>query len=90
MYLCNKRNKLKVFYGGNVYVANEKVQVRNRRRNWKCSMYYKEKCKARVTITPSGQLDVPVVTHTHPPLGHSIPGDHTLIDRDCDLSAFFS
>lgn len=64
-----------IAYGGNTYVPNEKVEKPNRRRNWKCSLYYKEKCTARVT-TKDGQLQVPRSIHTHPPL------DNTILEYD--------
>lgn len=54
-------------YDGNLFVANEKVELPNRRRNWKCTQYYKQKCRARVT-TKEGLLDVPYPEHSHPPL----------------------
>lgn len=63
-YVFSARGTQMIYYQGNTYVPNEKVALPNRKRNWKCSMYFKEKCRARVT-TKNGRLEVPVPNHTH-------------------------
>lgn len=63
-YVQSARGTMMIQYQGNTYVPNEKVGLPNRKRNWKCSLYYKHKCRARVT-TKEGVLGVPVPEHNH-------------------------
>lgn len=65
-YVYSARGTQLIYFQENTYVANEKVALPNRKRNWKCSLYFKEKCRARIT-TKDGRLEVPVPTHTHLP-----------------------
>lgn len=46
-YVSSKRGTQLVLFNGNTYTPNEKPGTSGVR-NWKCSMYYKMKCKARV------------------------------------------
>lgn len=65
-FIVSGRGTSLIAYEGNTYVPNEKNPLPNRRRNWKCSQYYKLKCRARVT-TKDGNLKVPCPDHTHEP-----------------------
>lgn len=58
-----------VYYEGNTYTPNEKLREGQKSRDWKCSMYHKAKCRARLVtrITPQGDLiHVTCSQHTHP------------------------
>lgn len=69
VYVTSKRGTQLVFYDGNTYTPNEKPYPGQGSRNWKCSQYYKSKCKARVITREINNRDVirsAVIEHTHP------------------------
>lgn len=68
-YVSSKRGTQLVMYDGNTYTPNEKSYPGQYSRNWKCSMYYKCKCKARVITRETNNIEVirmAVAEHTHP------------------------
>lgn len=69
VYVTSKRGTQLVFYDGNTYTPNEKSYPGQGSRNWKCSQYYKSKCKARVITREINNRDVircAITEHTHP------------------------
>lgn len=69
VYVTSKRGTKLVFYEGNTYTPNEKSHPGQISRNWKCSLYYRRKCKARVITREVNNRDVirsAVIEHTHP------------------------
>ncbi|XP_037029115.1 modifier of mdg4 isoform X22 [Bradysia coprophila] len=69
VYVTSKRGTQLVFYDGNTYTPNEKSYPGQGSRNWKCSQYYKSKCKARVITREINNRDVirsAIIEHTHP------------------------
>lgn len=66
-FVQSKRGSIQVFYDGNTYTPNDKKL--DGKRSYKCSMYYKKNCKARL-ITKLGlnnQTTLKVSSeHTHP------------------------
>lgn len=67
-YILSKRGTEHVLYEGNTYTPNEKSSISRSSRTWKCSMYYKFKCKARVVtrfIDNKEFLRPPHMEHTH-------------------------
>lgn len=67
-YVASKRGTHLVLYDGNTYTPNEKPFPGQSTRNWKCSMYYKSKCRARVItkeVNNTEVLRVAVSEHTH-------------------------
>lgn len=56
-----------MFYEGNTFTPNDKKSVG--RRDWKCSMYYKANCRARLITctTESNQTTGRLIgVHSHP------------------------
>lgn len=70
-YVSSRRGTSLVLFDGNTYTPNQKPMPGQASRNWKCSMYYKEKCRARVTTRQSGHTEfirAAYAMHTHPKL----------------------
>lgn len=70
-YIQSKRGCAHVLYDGNTYTPNEKTFDGQGSRSWKCSMYYRQKCKARLTTRRIGEkefLRPSSTTHNHDPL----------------------
>lgn len=68
-YVSSKRGTHLVLYEGNTFTPNQKLTTGKAVRNWKCSLYYKEKCRARVITRQEGDMEfirAAVTTHTHP------------------------
>lgn len=66
-FVYSKRGTKLVYYQGNTFTPNDKKT--EGRRDWKCSMYYKKNCRARLrTITnKNNETTVTLVPeHTHP------------------------
>lgn len=67
-YVRSNRGTDLVYYEGNTYTPNEKLREGQKSRDWKCSMYHKAKCRARLVtrITSHGDLiHVTSYRHTH-------------------------
>lgn len=47
-YILSKRGTEHVLFEGNTFTPNEKFSENRLARTWKCSWYYKHKCRARV------------------------------------------
>lgn len=56
-YIQSKRGCYHVLHDGNTYTPNEKSADGQGVRSWKCSMYYRQKCKARVTTRRIGETE---------------------------------
>lgn len=56
-YITSKRGTDHVLFEGNTFTPNEKTVDGQGCRSWKCSMYYKLKCKARITTRHVGGRD---------------------------------
>ncbi|BFF90425.1 uncharacterized protein DMAD_08952 [Drosophila madeirensis] len=68
-YVRSKRGTGLVYYEGNTYTPNEKLREGQLSRDWKCSMYHKAKCRARLVTRNTRSGEVIHVTsrfHTHP------------------------
>lgn len=67
-YIRSKRGTDHVLYDGNAFTPNEKNSDGQGSRTWKCSMYYKLKCRARITTRRIGLrefLKPSVHSHNH-------------------------
>ncbi|XP_034115746.1 uncharacterized protein LOC117575588 [Drosophila albomicans] len=67
-YVRSNRGTDLVYYEGNTYTPNEKLREGQKSRDWKCSMYHKAKCRARLVTRITSQGDLIHVTscrHTH-------------------------
>lgn len=67
-YIISRRGTEQVLYKGNTYTPNEKAELGRTFRTWKCSMYYKSKCKARITTRYVGDKEFirpSYVEHSH-------------------------
>lgn len=53
-YILSKRGTTHVLFEGNTYTPNEKDFDGQGSRTWKCSMYYKLKCRARISTRRNG------------------------------------
>lgn len=53
-YIRSKRGTDQVLFEGNTFTPNEKTFDGQGNRTWKCSMYYKLKCRARITTRRIG------------------------------------
>lgn len=70
-YIISSRGTQLVFYKYNSYTPNSKLKPDTRSRDWKCSMYHKAKCRARIVtkVTPAGDIiHVTSSVHTHEPM----------------------
>ncbi|XP_065354453.1 uncharacterized protein pre-mod(mdg4)-AD [Calliphora vicina] len=70
-YIISRRGTQLVFYKYNTYTPNSKLKPESRSRDWKCSMYHKAKCKARLVTKLTSNGDIIHVTssvHTHEPM----------------------
>lgn len=67
MYVPSKRGTNLILYDGNTYTPNDKIQPGHLSRSWKCSQYYRQKCKARI-VTKNDTIRVAVAMHTHEPM----------------------
>lgn len=56
-YIRSKRGTDQVLFEGNAYTPNEKSSNESGSRTWKCSMYYKFKCKSRITTRHVGSKE---------------------------------
>lgn len=68
-YVRSNRGTDLVYHEGNTYTPNEKLRLGQKSRDWKCSMYHKAKCRARLVtrLTPGGDIiHVTSNQHTHP------------------------
>ncbi|XP_070506020.1 modifier of mdg4-like isoform X34 [Chironomus tepperi] len=66
-FVQSKRGAIQVYYDGNTYTPNDKKL--NGKRAYKCSMYYKKNCKARLItkLDFNNQTTLKVSSeHTHP------------------------
>ena len=67
-FVASKRGTTHALYDGNTYTPNEKmVGLVDGKRTWKCSQYYKQNCKARIsTMTRNGHTFVKnFADHSH-------------------------
>lgn len=67
-YILSKRGTAQVLFEGNTYTPNEKTVDGQGCRTWKCSMYHKLKCRARITtrrIDEKEFLKPSLATHNH-------------------------
>jgi FLYWCH zinc finger domain len=63
----SKRGTTHIFYDGNTFTPNEKINCG--KRTWKCTLYYKQNCKARLTTFTgsNNQTTVRAISaHSHP------------------------
>ncbi|XP_055704668.1 modifier of mdg4-like isoform X37 [Phlebotomus papatasi] len=67
VYVPSKRGTNLILYDGNTYTPNDKIQPGHLSRSWKCSQYYRQKCKARI-VTKNDTIRVAVAMHTHEPM----------------------
>ncbi|XP_017861856.1 PREDICTED: uncharacterized protein LOC108612886 [Drosophila arizonae] len=70
-YVRSSRGTDLVFFEGNTYTPNEKLREGQKSRDWKCSMYHKAKCRARLNTRISDLGDLIHMTshkHTHTPM----------------------
>ncbi|XP_017023374.1 uncharacterized protein [Drosophila kikkawai] len=68
-YVRSNRGTDLVYHEGNTYTPNEKLRQGQKSRDWKCSMYHKAKCRARLVTKLTHGGDIIHVTsnlHTHP------------------------
>ncbi|XP_017056956.2 uncharacterized protein LOC108098513, partial [Drosophila ficusphila] len=68
-YVRSNRGTDLVYHEGNTYTPNEKLREGQKSRDWKCSMYHKAKCRARLVTRITSCGDIIHVTsnmHTHP------------------------
>lgn len=56
-YIRSKRGTEQVLFDGNTFTPNEKNSEGSGSRTWKCSMYYKLKCRSRVTTRRVGSKE---------------------------------
>lgn len=56
-YIQSKRGTDHVLFEGNTYTPNEKMSDSQGARTWKCSMYYRLKCRARLTTRRVGDKE---------------------------------
>ncbi|KAG5672368.1 hypothetical protein PVAND_002500 [Polypedilum vanderplanki] len=72
-FVQSKRGSMQIFYNGNTYTPNDKIG--GDKRWWKCSMYYRKACKARIqTVTSFDNqtlLKISRPEHTHPKMYQS-------------------
>lgn len=65
-FVLSKRGTRLVYLDGNTFTPNDKKT--EGKRDWKCSMYYKKNCKARVTTftNENNETSVRLVSdHSH-------------------------
>lgn len=70
-YIQSKRGTVLVLHEGNSFTPNEKTLKGQTCRSWKCSMYYKLKCRARITTRKHGSKELlrpSLHDHNHPEL----------------------
>ncbi|XP_017475200.1 PREDICTED: uncharacterized protein LOC108365624 [Rhagoletis zephyria] len=70
-YVRSRRGTHLVLHEYNTYTPNEKVRDGRHSRDWKCSMYHKAKCRARLVTRHTSKGDVIHITsdnHTHKPM----------------------
>lgn len=68
-FVFSKRGTKLVYFHGNTFTPNDKKT--EGKRDWKCSMYYKKNCRARLrTLTDKNNENKTTVTliseHSHP------------------------
>lgn len=69
IYILSKRGTEHVLFEGNTYTPNEKSINDQGIRTWKCSKYFKLKCKSRVTTRRIGSKEYirpSIHEHNHP------------------------
>lgn len=67
-YVKSKRGGYHILYDGYTFTPNDKPFPGQKSRNWKCTMYYKLKCRARIVTydSPNGTtLRLGHIGHTH-------------------------
>jgi FLYWCH zinc finger domain len=77
-YIQSKRGTRLLYYQGNTYTPNSKVFEGQKTRSWKCGLYYKAKCRARVVTSDQPNrpsFRVAVAQHSHAPLFAKIKKD---------------
>lgn len=68
IYVLSKRGTKHLLYDGNTYTPNERPFPGQRSRTWKCTLYYRLKCRARIVTSETyglPNLRVVVAEHTH-------------------------
>ncbi|XP_062698353.1 uncharacterized protein LOC109413361 [Aedes albopictus] len=68
IYVLSKRGTKHLFFDGNMYTPNERPYPGQRSRTWKCTLYYRLKCRARIVTSEANglpKLRVVVAEHTH-------------------------
>ncbi|XP_073819467.1 pre-mod(mdg4)-AD, partial [Musca autumnalis] len=68
-YIISRRGTQLVLFRHNTYTPNSKIKPESLKRDWKCSMYHKAKCKARLVTKFTSAGDIIHVTcamHSHP------------------------
>lgn len=68
-YIISKRGTDHVLFEGNTFTPNEKYSDNRTSRSWKCSWYYKLKCRARVSTRYIGikeYIRPSCLAHNHP------------------------
>lgn len=68
IYVLSKRGTKHLLYDGNTYTPNERPYPGQRTRTWKCTLYYRLKCRARIVTSETyglPNLRVVVAEHTH-------------------------
>lgn len=66
-FVLSKRGTRQIFYEGNTFTPNDKKT--GGKRDWKCSLYYKQSCRARLTTFTSENNETTVrliSNHSHP------------------------
>ena len=64
-YVLSKRGTKLILYDGNTYTPNDKEGLSKKSRNYKCSQYYRFKCKARLATCENSDLRVICALHSH-------------------------
>ncbi|XP_044779157.1 uncharacterized protein LOC123327267 [Drosophila simulans] len=83
-YVRSNRGTDLVYHEGNTYTPNEKLREGQKSRDWKCSMYHKAKCRARLVTRITGGGDIIHVTsnlHTHPTMYTTQKTDISVVDQ---------
>lgn len=78
-----KRGTTQIFYDGNTFTPNEKGIPNEGRKTWKCSQYYKQNCKSRISTTArNGQtfLKINNAEHSHPKLYQTPQQIHNILN----------
>lgn len=70
--MTSKRGTKLVVFKGNTYTPNQKSYPGQRSRDWKCTLYYRQHCRARIMTRVDAfgyeYVDEKSAQHSHPPI----------------------